>query len=390
MKMHRTPPSATAADPLLVPLTAPQLRLLNIVGDAVLENLDWPIYQYVEGRMDHYGLDIDEVFGSLPYLSAQHLHYSLLTRDRNGTTEDSRVKLTVAGMGHLPSFTTTSGMFLRVLRELRKRRATATYNPTKVIEVVISGSELIDTLNLGAEPLVGMLPEILSGEPATWHGTPTRIGDDWTLTCSRWLRHFGHVRDIHDYVERLRAWIMPDQPVAAPTVASPLELVGALDYLDVVWQLEFKGRPLVVLPSAERTARLAFDANSAEEFDSRLSALGEVLKGLRIPGRDKAVGTMAALEQYLSARLGPEPMTRVKPALDKLQLVTQIRNAGQHVDASTKAARALPSFGLTYPISDHRLAWGAVQAHVVEALNVIRDEIRMSGAATNKNAASQP
>jgi hypothetical protein len=55
--------------------------------------------------------------------------------------------------------------------------------------------------------------------------------------------------------------------------ASPFDLVATFDYLDVIWRLKFKA-PLVALPGAERVARMATDATSSEEFDSRLSARG--------------------------------------------------------------------------------------------------------------------
>lgn len=138
--------------------------------------------------------------------------------------------------------------------------------------------------------------------------------------------------------------------------------------------MRFK-RPLVVVSSAERTARLVFDANNAEEFDNRLSALGEMLKGFRVPG-DRTQGTLQRLDAFLASRLSAEAMARVRPAIATLQRVTHIRNAGQHIGASTKAAAALPAFGLTVPIADHTTAWQAVHVHVVNALDAIRDEIR--------------
>lgn len=56
-------------------------------------------------------------------------------------------------------------------------------------------------------------------------------------------------------------------------------------------------------------------------------------------------------------------MAPVTAALDQLQKVTHLRNAGQHVGAASKAARALPAFGLSYPITNYQAAWCAVQAH---------------------------
>jgi hypothetical protein len=57
--------------------------------------------------------------------------------------------------------------------------------------------------------------------------------------------------------------------IPAPHPVSPLGMVAAFDYLDVVWQLKF-GRKLLRVPSAERAARLALVVSTPEEFDNRL------------------------------------------------------------------------------------------------------------------------
>lgn len=99
---------------------------------------------------------------------------------------------------------------------------------------------------------------------------------------SAFVRRFRNVSSVDEYLHRLRGWIEPAaQPAAILT--SPLSLVAALDYLDVVWRLRF-GTGLLVVPSAERAARLAFDGTTTEELDNRLSALGEMFKGFDVPG----------------------------------------------------------------------------------------------------------
>jgi len=55
---------------------------------------------------------------------------------------------------------------------------------------------------------------------------------------------------------------------------------------------------------------------------------------------------------------------------------THVRNAGQQMDAATDAAMALPSLGLTYPITDFTHAWQTVQLHVTQALDTIRQEVQ--------------
>jgi hypothetical protein len=357
-------------DHLFAPLPADQQALLQIIGDAVLANRTWPIYQYVEANLDELDYDAGVVFGRLPVLANG---YGPAWRDRTGH-EKEPVKLTIAGMAHLPAFASTVDMFLRVVRELADQRVKAAFDPTRVITVEVPGRQLIETLHLADEPLVDLLPDLLHGEPSTWNGAGGTNEDGWFHQPSTFIRRFRTVTDVNDYLTRMRDWLAPAAPTPAPEPASPLGLVTAFDYLDVVWRLRF-GRKLVHVPSTERAAKLVFEVSSPDEFTDRLSALGEMLKALDVPGSPDA-GPFERLRTYLPAHLSAEAMARVTTALDLLQKVTHLRNAGQHVGAAGKAARALPAFGLSYPITSYQAAWWAVQAHVVAALDTIREEVQ--------------
>ncbi|WP_346533801.1 hypothetical protein [Micromonospora sp. DPT] len=364
--------SIPLTDPLLTAVSNEQLAMLRIVGDVLADIGEWPVYQYVEARMDELGLDADAVLRSMPSISAGQLNYSLVRRGHS-TTPDTLVKLTIAGFAHLPAHGGFVDMFLAVLSELSDRRAKAEYNPRQVIEVTLSGPELLGELGLQDAPLVRLLPEVVGGEPSTWHGGGNVNGGVWMPAPSTFVRRYRNVSTVGEYLHRLRTWIEPAaQP--APVLVSPLSLVATLDYLDVVWRLRF-GSGLLVVPSAERAARLAFDAATPEEFDNRLSALGEMFKGFDVPG-DRQQGTLGRLRTFLAEYLTPEAMVRVESAVTVLQSVTYIRNAGQHMDAALQAAGALPSFGLTYPIRDIHQAWQSVQAHVVSALDALREEVQ--------------
>jgi hypothetical protein len=60
----------------------------------------------------------------------------------------------------------------------------------------------------------------------------------------------------------------------------------ALDYLDTVWRLPHNKARLFNLHSAQATAQLAFDANTPAEFESRMSALGDILRSCKLPKAD--------------------------------------------------------------------------------------------------------
>jgi hypothetical protein len=362
----------TDTDPLLHPLGGPQKELLAIIGDAVMTTGAWPVYQYVQAKLDDLGLDSEDVFAGLPRFSHLHLTYSLIRRDRSGREEEP-VKLTVAGMAHLDRFASTVAMFLRVVNALADRRAAAPFEPGRVVTVEISGPELVADLGLDGEPLVGLLPELLHGEPATWHGAQQRGDAGWIYQPSSHLRRFRGVRDVNDYLGRMRAWIMPPEPAPAPEPVPPLGVVAAFDYLDVVWQLKF-GRKVVDVPSAERAARLTLPVSTPEEFDNRLSALGEMFKGLDA-APDMDAGPFDKMRRFLTRELPAESLPAVRAAIGTLFQVTHIRNSGQHFGAAPQAAAALPALGLTFPITDYAAAWWIVQTHVINALDTIRVEV---------------
>jgi len=141
----------------------------------------------------------------------------------------------------------------------------------------------------------------------------------------------------------------------------------------LVWKDRF-GAPLVRLTSAERITRLAFDAYTEAEFDSRLSALREVLKGLAVDGLPGGVGQIPA---FLKDKLphDPEAGLRIEQAVATLQAVKHARDAAQHVQATFQAARELPRLGLSYPITDYAQAWRSVTAYVIDALRILREEL---------------
>jgi len=362
---------STDRDPLLRPLHDAQQAVLQIIGDAALEIGTWPVYQYVQAKADDLRLSLEEVLASLPTIPGA-LVYSLVGRDQGGRDEEP-VRLSIAGMAHLGAYASTVDMFLRVVDDLATRRAASPFDPQRVVTVEVTGPQLVSEMGLGDEPLVRLLPEILKREPATWHGLSVSNEVDWIHQPSSFIRRFHGVRDVNDYMTRLRAWIMPARPAAPAQPVSPLGLVAAFDYLDVAWRLKF-GTRLIRVPSVERAARLTFDVTTAEEFDSRLSALGEMFKGMTIDGNGR--GHFDRLGDWLTAKLPLESQEAVIGAVDILRKVTHIRNAGQHADASRQAAIALPALGLSYPIADYQAAWQTVQTRTIAALDTIRVEIQ--------------
>jgi hypothetical protein len=162
-------------------------------------------------------------------------------------------------------------------------------------------------------------------------------------------------------------------PMAAP---SPLGLVAALDFLDIVWRLVESGDHLFRLHSAQRTAQLAFPAETENEFTSRLTGLVEILRSVRVPasGKTERDQPLGPLETHLVSKL-PDSETRVRGAIRVLHAVIDVRDAGQHSAAGSKGASALVTLGIGYPPASWSGAWSTVSARTIEALDTIREEL---------------
>ena len=201
---------------------------------------------------------------------------------------------------------------------------------------------------------------------------------DWHIEVAPVVRRFAGVSTVEDYFRRFRKVVTPTLVAPKEALVSPFTLAASLDYLDAVWHMKF-GSSILVPPGIERSARLAFDARSPEEADSRLSALAEVLKGMRVPGVSGVGGhALERLRPFLDADLPDESHERVHRAIEVLDAARTMRVGGQHVGAQAGVAEACARLGLSYPIADWSMAWTQIQSVVTIAIDAIRDEIQAS------------
>ncbi len=170
-----------------------------------------------------------------------------------------------------------------------------------------------------------------------------------------------------------------------PGAPSPFDLVGAIDYLDTAWQVVADRKHLFVLHGAERIAKLAEPARTAEEFASRLSGLAEVLLStrgtLRVSrrhGDSDRRGHLEKLERATLGKIDPAETFRVLGAVRTLEQLIDVRDWPQHAPAAEKAARALEElgFGLRFPIEDWEQGWSGIQSAAVTALTTLREAIQ--------------
>ena len=160
---------------------------------------------------------------------------------------------------------------------------------------------------------------------------------------------------------------VPD--VGATIGDSPFAVTATLDYLDVTWRLH-TGAPLVVLPGANRTARLESDVHTPAELDGALNAIYEVLTRLNVPKGNGEGHGLTRLRSWCSTNVDANDADRVEHAIDLLAAVIDLRNARQHNDTKPSRASerdACATLSIAWPIYDAPTTWRLVQSRCAYA-----------------------
>ena len=169
-----------------------------------------------------------------------------------------------------------------------------------------------------------------------------------------------------------------------PTVA-PLALPEAFDVLDAVWRLAFgRKRRLLKIGTTVGPAALVLDCDNRAEFQTRLSALADLIDlitvdedllpaGLTDQQKD---GSINRLSECLLAKLPSEHHSQINRAIQTLRLVRQARNAMQHSKVDGGLTPKLRALGIHDAPPNWHDAWDTIRAHMAEALGVIRHELR--------------
>ena len=360
--------------------TAEQRRLLETIGSIFLEHHRWPNWAYVDEVLEREGLAADAVLMSMP--RDPTFNYSFVSWPFARPPQPANdVKLTIAGFRHLEAASVLVADRCALIGTLGAIRANVQLDPfdtgwprTTMKEV---STRLYASHRMPPVPITKARMEFLSEEPATWRCQLLEdLTEDWVVELAPQVRRFADLRDVDDFLERLGSMMAEArQPSEAPVLASPFTLPAAFDYLDTVWQLKF-GKPLIVPPGLERSARLVLDVATAEEADTALSALAEVLKNLNVPGVEGIGGhPLQRLVSYLATQLPEEAMPTVSEAVSILDAARQVRASFQHVGVQPRAVNAFTDLGLTYPVADWPSAWGQIQAVVAHACDRLRQEL---------------
>ena len=174
----------------------------------------------------------------------------------------------------------------------------------------------------------------------------------------------------------------------APSVdpVSPLALTEALDTLDALWRLAFgRKKRLLAVSTASGTAALALNCTSRAEFESRLSALADIIDRLAVEPSllpsgltdEDIPGSLAKLEHALLHQMPAEHHPAVLDALRTIRRVRQTRNALQHgITEGGGVTAKLRELGIHDAPPNWGNAWDAVRVHTASALNILRNELR--------------
>jgi hypothetical protein len=376
---------------LLEEPTPTQLKMLEYIAETFVNSGNqWPVFDYVEGRFDSEGIDAWTELQTLP--AHPQGYYAVALPRQQRPEPDKRIALTMLGlfqaevMGHM--HTDLSTMFIGMLQIMARRRRDEPRSANSARSFEISSQEMVEDLapffRSKGRPDPDLLGDLLDREPPTWPVIQQRSDGEWAGRIPRGVLRFVGVEDIRDYLGRLVEMLTMPTIVAPPAAPSPLGLVAAIDYMDTVWRLAQPGvGHLFQLHSAQRTAQLAFEANTAAEFESRLSSLGDILRSFRLPPMEQSSGKkgkkerdkpLGPLEDHLLELL-PESHVRIEGAIAVLHNVIAVRDAGQHGPAGGKGANALAALGVGYPPASWPEAWSTISARTIDALDSLREEL---------------
>jgi hypothetical protein len=380
---------STSDHPIFRPLPADLETFLQIIVEPWRQTRRWPVLDYVNrtlrARTD---ADPEEAAARLPVIqgSSPQIRYQLLFFEHSPSVDPSqKVGLTIGGLFRVNESRDARAL-VNVIGFLADEDAALAPDPDRPVSLDIAVIDLL-SVHLRRE-LRGWGPEALAEallhEPALW-GTVQTGPEARVRPQAGRLSAYRGVREPDDYLRRVMASLGSRSESAQPPAVSALSLPEALGYLDAVWR-NVAGSPLLGRTSPSASARLALPAASPDEFDTRLSALADVIGhfDVELPA-DADVQANAARERSLarmSRRLAltleGSSLQRAEAALATLRQIVRIRVGAQH-SLIADAPQAFRALGLAYPPIDYGAAWVAVRARATEALNAIREELQAYG-----------
>ena len=204
----------------------------------------------------------------------------------------------------------------------------------------------------------------------------------WKVSLRDDLTGYLGVADAEDYLRRLLTSMDVDPPAVLPTTDEhPLALIDEIGYLDAVWQARVERRSLFGATRVASCAGLALTCSTSVDFDSRMSALYDVLNRIDVPLSDedeaelKRQGRSRSLQRLRQRIAGTglpeEDFARIDASIGTLQDAVRIR-AGLHSGVEGELPERYRRLGLTYPPTNYSMAWDQVRVRCAWAVRSIR------------------
>jgi hypothetical protein len=382
--------SERAVNELLRELEPGQDRLLRLIAESFLKLGRWPYFDYVDGVLEGDALDARSLLASLPRWAGSW-QYGLVWAQGSAVNPrvDQEIALTVAGLARCrPEADALIDAYLSMLRFLDDRRRAKDPHPMLVRKAEVSVADLMAALgtrgvdaqppSLGWQGLARQLRQLVEHEPGVRGAlelTGSPDSDNWACSPQSDLRPFGQVTSVEGYLHAVADIALPPASAQEPAFPSSLGLPEAIDFLDAVWRLHFDDH-LFQLPGARKTEELGLDSATTEEFESRVSALADLIARLKVAGAEKILA-LDRLKEFLPPHLPDNASrARVEAAIRTLRRINHVRRGGQHQGAADVRTSAFQALGIPFPPDDWGSAWASIQARAVEAFNAIREEIQ--------------
>jgi hypothetical protein len=159
------------------PWTDAQRFLVDVIINTWARVGSWPNYQFVAAKLEDVGLGAAEVLRSFPVLGERSLmsrSYGDVIFDHSHPypREDSQVALSVSGLHRHPLGDQHAQAFVAVLRLAAERRKYAPMDPTKVVEVILTSDDVINSLPRWPEQILLAVGSLIDKEwPVGVRGT---------------------------------------------------------------------------------------------------------------------------------------------------------------------------------------------------------------------------
>lgn len=362
---------------LAEPLDEDQKALVDVVWEVFAKHGEFPKFFYVEHalRTRDRRLDAAKILKSFPSVGGIGIQaYRAVGWGGEGwahVEQNGDVWLNLSGLLHVHNNSLKEVIcrgLLAFMREATRALDAILNSPFSQPEISVDMNKVAQEEGIGQNYLPYMAviadrewPAISSFQKTTGTG---RLG---FLTVADF-------NTLDEYVEAVtESLTVPPSPTVM-ALSEPRALLRAFNFLDVTAELVL-GDPLVNRPPMDRSALLAQDAANENDFVNGMAVLNEILRDLRVPGRNPSFA-VGRLNAYLARELPTIDQAAVEQATELLDQIRIVRNSSIHPKPDARLLEAHRALGLPFPVQDFTAAWDSVRGHAEQAVLRLQEEIQ--------------